>query len=31
MGMLLKGAEAVAYLWQELALTAEVSPGAGTR
>ena len=31
MGMLLKGAEAVAYLWQELALTAEVSPGAGAR
>jgi acetylornithine deacetylase/succinyl-diaminopimelate desuccinylase-like protein len=31
MGMLLKGAEAVAYLWQELALTAEVSPAAGTR
>jgi len=31
LGMLLKGAEAVAYLWQELALTAEVSPGAGTR
>jgi acetylornithine deacetylase/succinyl-diaminopimelate desuccinylase-like protein len=29
MGMLLKGAEAVAYLWPELA--AEVSPGAGTR
>ncbi len=29
MAMLLKGAEAVAYLWQELA--AEVSPGAGTR
>jgi acetylornithine deacetylase/succinyl-diaminopimelate desuccinylase-like protein len=29
MDMLLKGAEAVAYLWPELA--AEVSPGAGTR
>ncbi len=29
MGMLLKGAEAVAYLWPELA--AEVSPGASTR
>jgi acetylornithine deacetylase/succinyl-diaminopimelate desuccinylase-like protein len=29
MAMLLKGAEAVAYLWPELA--AEVSPGAGTR